>query len=184
MTQLQVVPGKDGGYVMEDAGFCCYNYLTNSCHQAANCGVNAGNDGIISCTGATSGPYGHTVVWDRPDSTRPGHICIAEPQLAGSQACCFDQANTSGTPNLSSAAAQACIKQLCDKQYKDGGAVAMDGGWDTGYLDCAQRNSTRASCEACCDTNANAIPASWGDAAVNDRENYRRTCKQSCAGKP
>jgi hypothetical protein len=180
VIEQRVIRGPDGGWIMEDAGYCCYDYITNSCHHAANCGVAAGNDGIISCTGATGGPYGHTVNWDRPDPSNPRLVCAAEPQRPGSPACCWTDNNASGPPDLNSPGAQACVAQLCGSQYTDGGAVAFDGGWDVTYLDCAGNSKDGASCERCCDANADAIPGYWGDAAVEDRENYRKACKQRC----
>lgn len=188
VIEQRVIRGPDGGWIMEDAGYCCYDYVTNSCHHAANCGVAAGNDGIVSCTGATGGPYGHTFNWDRPDPTNPSLVCFAEPQLPGSPACCCTDPNTSGPPNLSTPCAQACVDKLCPKS-PDGGtvrndaAVAMDGSWDVAYLDCAGNTKDLASCEACCDKNANDIPDWWGDAAKRDREEYRASCKAACRGR-
>jgi hypothetical protein len=162
-----------------------YSYIDNSCHHAANNGVDAGNDGIFSCRGVTSGPYGHTINWDIPAD---GTVCLAEPQLPNSPACCWDDpsahAGGSAVPPFSSPEAQACVAKLCGTQYIDGGGTALDAGetWPVAYLDCAGNNSTVAACKACCDTNADQIPSEWGDAAINDRENYRAACKAACAG--
>src|SRR4051812_1931427 len=63
-----------------------YDYISNSCHHAANNGVDAGNDGIYSCTGVDAGPYGHTINWAIPED---GTVCLSEPQRPGSAACCW-----------------------------------------------------------------------------------------------
>lgn len=159
-----------------------YDYVTNSCHHAANNGVDAGNDGIYSCTGATSGPYGHTINWDVPT---PGTVCVAEPQQPGSTACCWSDPNASGdagTPDFSGEDAQDCIEQLCGDQYDPDAGTALDSGttWPTGYLDCESQTGCLSCCQACCDHNADDIPDYWGDAAVDDREEYRQQCYASC----
>lgn len=175
-------------YVMEPsacpAGWT-YDYITNSCHHAANNGVDAGNDGVFSCTGASNGPYGHTVNWDIPTN---GTVCLAEPQSPNSAACCWSDPSATvggGAPGFGSAAAQACVKKMCGDQYIDGGGSALDAGatWPVEYLDCSGNNpGNLAACESCCDTNANQIPGTWGDAAIDDRENYRSSCKAACKG--
>src|SRR5262245_21360219 len=86
-SQAKVVKCKDAtrketaDYRVEAGTFTSpYNCIDNSCHHGANGGVDQGNDGILSCSGTTSGPFGHTVNWDVPED---GTVCLAEPQRPG-----------------------------------------------------------------------------------------------------
>src|SRR5436309_29923 len=56
-----------------------YNVIDNQCHQAANNGVCAGADGIVSCsgTGPGSGYGGHTLNWSNPEGDT---VCLSDPQ--------------------------------------------------------------------------------------------------------
>ncbi len=89
--------GDDGGkrWCVEpntwDGG---YDYVINSCHHAANGGVAAGNDGIVSCHGYEGGPFGHSINWDEPEK---GTICLAEPLRPGSGPARYESCSDSET---------------------------------------------------------------------------------------
>jgi len=160
---------------------CEYNFLEPSCHHAANIGVEGGNEGIVSCTGAKSGPYGHTVVYDRPID---GLVCIGEPQSPGSTACCFNQSVQDGPPDLSGPEAQECLEEMCGDQYDPKNppcALPPGEEWPTDYLHCSELHpDDQGACEECCNHNADEIPDYWGPDAVEDRENYRAECLAQC----
>jgi len=223
-SEQRVVRLPDGGYAVETDAWTpgSYNFITNSCHQAANAGVGAGNDGIISCNGQSSGPGGHTINWSNPAN---GTVCISEPQRpgqgpvqprtcngttastcmavtgcgwivpngpctgtpTGSQfgpggTCCFPATVTNGRPDLSSAAAIACLRWGCGNQYSSS-TTALPAGqlWPVGYLDCTSGGTaTQAACVRCCNANVAAIPASWGTTAQQQAQAYLRSCLASC----
>ena len=167
-----------------------YDYVTNSCHHAANNGVDAGNAGIFSCRGATSGPYGHTVNWDVPQGAgsaccSPSRNVLARKRVAGRIPAPF----SGGTPSFQ-LPGRACVAEKRSAALGAGPTEvnALDAGtiWNVTYLDCKGTTNTQAACNACCDTNANQIPDSWGAGAIANRENYRTQCKASCApgGRP
>jgi hypothetical protein len=72
----------DAGWTVETGAWKpgSYDCVTNTCHNAANGGVDAGNDGIISCNGKDDGRGGHTINWSHPDDST---ICISDPQVPG-----------------------------------------------------------------------------------------------------
>jgi hypothetical protein len=163
-TQDKVVwsDAGDGGWVTgpncyADGG--PYNLCNHNCHHAANCGLDAGNDGIISCDGYANGDLGgHTVNWDTVACAGDAgaackKYCISDPQSSSSTAACCWEQPSGGAIDVSSGAGQACVNQICGV---DGGGTALDAGvpWDLTPNDCAASSSSNAECGACCNTNA------------------------------
>lgn len=190
-SQGRVVLNEAGdGYVMEKCWDGGYNLCTNNCHHAANCGVDAGNDGVIACYGGDAGSLGgHSVNWDTVPcaSGQTGTCyCVAEPQLPGSAACCWNQPSGGGI-NVSSGDGLACVNKLC---RVDSGAVAFEAGvtWDFSQTYCAQANTTEASCRTCCKNIADRYRNMKGvDASAKYQQqiaDWEAACNASCADLP
>jgi hypothetical protein len=184
--EQEVVRGPDGGWVTECNGYADggpYNHCTWNCHHAAGCGLDAGNDGVISCDGTGPGsPYGHAVNWDSVPCDDGGAscvgYCISNPQQPGSAACCWEQ-NGGGAVDISSGAGQACADQICKR---DGGQIAFEAGVGFDTRPCDEIHGQGAACRDCCAARAT---FSWckGDAAcIADMQRYLDGCNAACDG--
>jgi len=183
----KVIPGPDGGWVTECNGWedgGPYNFCTWNCHNAATCGVQAGNDGVISCDGeGPSSASGHAVNWDTvPCAGDAGSkcvgYCISEPQLPGSAACCWEQTN-GGAMNIASGPGLACANAICDR---DGGEIAFDTGVTFDTRSCFDIYGATAACRQCCRDRAN---FSWCDDAapcIADMQHFLDLCLMECDG--
>lgn len=157
-----VIRGPDGGWITECNGWADagdYNICTWNCHNAANCGVDAGNDGIVACRGGNTGTIGgHSINWDTvpcagdAGATCKGY-CLSEPQQPGSAACCWEQP-AGGAINITSGPGLACANQKCGV---DGGAVAWDAGVVYETDTCADVSATKAACLQCCITRSQQV---------------------------
>lgn len=120
-----------------------YNIYKDNCHDAASCGVDAGDcanvtTGILSCGGNTSGTGGHTVNY----SVFPGKganlgkwiVCLSEPQKNDPDAdkCCWVQ-NTQTPQTAAGQPGHACYDYQCHPQNEDHGGTALPSGqcWPT-----------------------------------------------------
>jgi hypothetical protein len=184
--EQEVVRGPDGGWVMECNGYAdggLYNYCTWNCHHAAGCGLDAGNDGVISCDGTGPGsPYGHAVNWDTVPCADGGAscvgYCVGEPQRPGSTACCWEQSG-GGAINISSGGGLACANQICGR---DGGQTAFEAGVGFDTRPCVDIHGQGEACRNCCSARAT---FSWckGDAAcIADMQRYLDACNAACDG--
>lgn len=204
-ASLAVEPGPDGRYCMEQ---CVgwgpdYDLCFQNCHHAANAGVDAGNDGIVSCNGTPNGALdGHTINWsevDCPDDTcpegqcaPPSCYCLAEPQQPGSEACCWEQSGGGGI-DLGDEEGAKCALKLCGE---DATPVALPAGekWDlrfTSITGCSELNPTRENCLTCCQAvndiyNAMDLCALIGSVpnCVESIEELDRGCRAACQALP
>ena len=179
-----VIQGPGGGWVCEPNGYADggpYDICRWNCHDAANCGLEAGNKGIISCDGEPNGSIaGHAVNWDEVGD---GTFCISEPQLPGSAACCWDQGGD--FPDISSGAGKSCADQIC---RRDGGEVPWEAGEPWAPPDCHCKD-TPTDCEHCCGTNLQTY-LDWANAPgadpqyAHDATQAYYACVLSCASAP
>ncbi|MFO0680168.1 MAG: hypothetical protein U0169_26840 [Polyangiaceae bacterium] len=155
----RVIPDGDGGYITEPNCYADggpYNYCNHNCHHAANCGLDAGNDGIISCDGYANGQLGgHTVNWDEvpyPEGAGTGlhKFCASNSQAPGSAACCWLQPEP--TPNVASGRGSSCAQTICGIYGCNATVLPKNEPWDNTPLQCT-RFASKGDCLRCCTAN-------------------------------